>query len=318
MNHSIKSTPFLFLCETALQAAILFTGGCSGEKPQPPFLGEDSAGVSLPSVVTLISAAAEAPGIQEPPVVEEIPAEEIPAEIVPANVLEWDSLKQSCEVNDGKGPVLFSFRMTNVSEESVVVEKVNASCGCTTVNTRTTPFSLPPGASENLQVSMSVDGKFGTVTKSLLVQGSRASWTLLVTAELPPAEVAPGPGVAMSARSRSRNIGLARADRQAVFKGDCAGCHADYAEEQYGYDLYLGACAICHDAEHRASMVPDLRVAGMPRDAAYWRQHITHGLDTTLMPAFALEQGGILSNEQIDSLVESLVENPLEPQPAGH
>ena len=165
---------------------------------------------------------------------------------------------------------------------------------------------------------VNVNGKHGTVTKSLLVQGSQATWTLLVTAELPPpADVDPvsgvSRGVAMSARSRGKNIGLAKADRQAVFKGDCAGCHSHYAENQFGQDLYLGACAICHDAEHRASMVPDLRAAGVPGDAAYWREYITEGIDETLMPTFAKEKGGILSNEQIESLVTFLVETPLKP-----
>ncbi|RLS58132.1 MAG: DUF1573 domain-containing protein [Planctomycetota bacterium] len=209
--------------------------------------------------------------------------------------------------------------MTNVSREPVVIEKINTSCGCTTTDTRELPFTLAPGATESLQVSMNVTGKYGTVTKSLLVQGSHASWTLLVTVELPPpADVDPvsgvSKGVAMSARSRGKNIGLAQADRQAVFKGDCARCHTDYAKEQFGKDLYQGACEICHDAEHRASMVPDLRVVDESRDAAYWREHITNGIEGTLMPAFAIENGGILSDEQIESLVKYLVETPLEPK----
>lgn len=118
----------------------------------------------------------------------------------------------------------------------------------------------------------------------------------------------------MSARSRGKNIELALADRQAVFRGDCARCHADYAKDQYGRELYLGACEICHDAEHRASMVPDLRVGGYSRNAAYWREHITEGIEGTLMPAFAKDKGGILSEEQITSLVKFLIETPLEPK----
>ena len=164
---------------------------------------------------------------------------------------------------------------------------------------------------------MNVTGKYGTVTKSLLVQSSQATWTLLVTAELPPpADVdllsGVSNGVAMSAHSRGKNIALAQSDRQAVFQGDCARCHTDYAKEQFGRDLYLGACEICHDAEHRASMVPDLRVVDVSRDAAYWREYITDGIEGTLMPAFAKEKGGILSDEQIESLVKFLVETPLE------
>ncbi len=76
--------------------------------------------------------------------------------------------------------------------------------------------------------------------------------------------------------------------------------------------MYLGASAICHDAKHRASMVPDLRVVDESRDAAYWREHITDGIEGTLMPAFATAKGGILSDEQIESLVKFLVTTPLE------
>lgn len=271
-----------------------------------------------PAVVELAVASqpfavVEAPVNQEPPT-----AEETSAEGVPASMLAWNAMEQSRKVNEGEGPVLFQFQMKNVSREPVVIEKITASCGCTTVDTRAMPYSLAPGAAESITISMSLAGKFGTVTKSLLVQGSRATWTLLVSSEITPRTnevLVPGlpNGAGMSAGVRSRNIGLAEADRQAVFKGDCASCHLRPAERQLGYGLYLGACAICHDAKHRASMVPDLREAGVPRDAAYWRENITDGINGTLMPAFAKEKGGILSDEQIESLVKFLVETPLEP-----
>jgi mono/diheme cytochrome c family protein len=64
-------------------------------------------------------------------------------------------------------------------------------------------------------------------------------------------------------------------------------------------------------------MIPDLRAMSEPRDAAYWRASITDGIDGTLMPAFAKEKGGILSDEQIESLVKFLVETPLEPAATG-
>ena len=223
-------------------------------------------------------------------------------------------------MSEDEGPVLFSFRMTNTSQEAITIDKINISCGCTTVDARSLPFSLEPGASENVQISMTVTGKFGTVTKSVLVQTSCGSSTLLVTSEVTPAtdevfvDGLPN-GAAMSAGSRGKNISLAEADRQAVFKGNCAECHSQYAKEQFGYNLYLGACAICHDAKHRASMVPDLRAVDVSRDAAHWREHITDGVDGTLMPAFATEKGGILSDQQIESLVKFLVEMPLPLRP---
>ena len=301
---------FLSIC--SLLAASLSAAGCSEDtSTRPPEALASSAVLEL-AVVSQASAEVEVPVNQETPA-----AEETSAKKVQAGVLAWDALEKKRKVNEGEGPVLFKFQMKNVSREPVVLERITASCGCTTVDSRLMPYTLTPGSTENISISMSLAGKLGTVTKTLLVQGSHATWTLLVTSEIvSPADEVLVPGVpngaGMSAGVRGRNIGLAEADRQAVLKGDCAACHARPAERQLGYGLYLGACAICHDARHRASMVPDLRASGVPRDAAHWRQHITDGIDGTLMPAFAKEKGGILSDEQIESLVKFLVETPLE------
>jgi mono/diheme cytochrome c family protein len=50
--------------------------------------------------------------------------------------------------------------------------------------------------------------------------------------------------------------------------------------------------------------VPDLFAIKHPTDAAFWREMITHGKPGSLMPAFALSDGGILDTNQIESLVE--------------
>lgn len=309
----MKSTTLQRFCVCVLQAVNLLAIGCSGEQPNlPPAAMVNSTAVeSTFNSQHPTSAAADftekSQGTQA-----------VLSDEIPENDLAWNDTEQRRVVMEGAGGVLFKFQMQNVSQHPMVIEKVNASCGCTTIDTREMPFTLAPGDSEELQISMSIAGKFGTVTKSVLVQGSRATWTLLVTTEIkPPSDEVLVPGVpdggGMSAGVRGRNIELATTDRQAVFKGDCATCHSRPATRQIGYGLYIGACAICHDAKHRASMVPDLRVVDESRDAVYWREHITDGIEGTLMPAFATEKRGILSDEQIESLVKFLVETPLEP-----
>jgi cytochrome c553 len=103
------------------------------------------------------------------------------------------------------------------------------------------------------------------------------------------------------------NMQISKTDRQATLRGSCAACHAQPAVGREGRELYLTACAICHNAEHRASAVPDLQVMGSAKDAAYWRQFVSEGKPSSMMPAFAREQGGFLTEQQIASLVAYLV-----------
>lgn len=102
---------------------------------------------------------------------------------------------------------------------------------------------------------------------------------------------------------RERNLLLAKADRQAVFKGECAKCHAEPALGKTGRELYVAMCGICHDDGHRASVVPDLRALKFMPDAQYWRTWITLGKSGTMMPGFAQAEGGPLTAAQIHSLV---------------
>jgi len=98
---------------------------------------------------------------------------------------------------------------------------------------------------------------------------------------------------------------MTKTDRQAVLHNpSCVRCHVEPAAGAFGEGLFVGACAVCHASARRAEMVPDLRVAAAGRDDAYWRQWITEGKPGTLMPAFAVEKSGILSTDQVDSLVE--------------
>jgi mono/diheme cytochrome c family protein len=75
-----------------------------------------------------------------------------------------------------------------------------------------------------------------------------------------------------------------------------------------GAELYQAACSICHEAVHRADSVPDLKKLQKQTNADYWRTWITSSVQGKLMPAFSIENGGILNPVQIDSLVKYLTE----------
>jgi mono/diheme cytochrome c family protein len=221
--------------------------------------------------------------------------------------LRWDKTEQRQSIRQRRDPAFFEFTMTNVSDEPVLIENIILSCGCTTVEGKEFPYTVPPKASETIKIRMTMVGRSGSLTKSVLVKSGEITWMLLVTTEILNAE-----GKVVD--TRAKNLEIAKADRQAVFKGDCASCHAAYAKDQHGYALYLGACAICHDAKHRASMVPDLKKvdSSMKTDPDYWRGHIRDGKANTLMPAFAIKNEGILTEKQVESLVKYLTDRDVD------
>jgi len=108
------------------------------------------------------------------------------------------------------------------------------------------------------------------------------------------------------AAARAQGLMMAKADRQAVFGGDCASCHRQPGDGKYGKALYDADCGICHEGEHRATMVPDLHMLKLPTSEAFWQEWITHGKPGSLMPAFSRNDGGPLTDEQVTSLADYL------------
>ena len=113
---------------------------------------------------------------------------------------------------------------------------------------------------------------------------------------------------------RARGMDGARRTGRRSFKNDCATCHAKPGEGKYGKTLYDAVCAICHEAEHRATMVPDLHNLKTPTNEEFWRTWIAHGKPGSLMPAFATAEGGPLTDMQIATLAAYLT-NPSHPVP---
>jgi mono/diheme cytochrome c family protein len=223
---------------------------------------------------------------------------------LPKGVLAWDRETQKATVKFGTVQTSLAFSVTNVSSEPVRITSVRTSCGCTIPKLPPMPWTLEPQTNGTIGLTMKLAGKRGKVIKTMTVTTDKGFKTLYVhtTIEEPP------PGV-MGQSDRMRNLQIASANRQAVFQGDCVPCHVTPALNKMGAELYDTACGICHEAEHRASMVPDLAKLQKETNADYWRTWITTSMDGKLMPAFALEHGGFLSAMQIDSLVKYLVED---------
>jgi mono/diheme cytochrome c family protein len=128
-----------------------------------------------------------------------------------------------------------------------------------------------------------------------------------VAAALPAKQNADLPATpAMIDPNRARSFQMAAVDRQAVFKGDCASCHAAPAKGKSGKELYALVCGICHESENRATMVPDLHHLKVPTSVDFWKTWISLGKTNSFMPAFAKKEGGPLTRSQINSLAKYL------------
>lgn len=229
---------------------------------------------------------------------------------VQETVFAYDATVKEATLEPGQTTVHFTFHLTNTSPHEVTINAVRTSCGCTVPKLPAVPWKLASMASGSFDVALDARGAGGIMTKSVTID-STAGYRYLTVRALIPTSASPA-----AAADRARNLQIALADRQAVFKGDCAACHLQPALAQYGQALFKTACGICHEAEPRAAMVPDLRATERPSDRDYWGNWIAKGKPGTLMPAFAIDEHGFLSSRQIDSLVDYLT-GPFRVRPAA-
>jgi mono/diheme cytochrome c family protein len=178
---------------------------------------------------------------------------------------------------------------------------VHPSCGCTTTELPHLPWTIAPGTNGHIGATVNLAGKSGTLIKTINVSTDKGSKTLMLRINILPPVIRK-----LTEDERLRDIAAAKIDRQAVFHGECAKCHANNVQGKYGKSLYDSICAICHEAEHRGDLVPDLRNLKTPTNDEFWRTWIAHGKPGSLMPAFATSEGGPLTDMQITSIAAYL------------
>jgi mono/diheme cytochrome c family protein len=177
------------------------------------------------------------------------------------------------------------------------------------------PWILAPGASGAVTARVELEGKGEeTLIKTLTFFTSVGERVLTLEISVaPPSRPADTP---LTEAERKAAAVTAGADARAIFKGDCAACHADKARGLLGKELYEAACGICHDSPKRAGSVPDLRALKPPADLDYWTAIIARGKPHTMMPGFAGAEGGPLTELQVSSLAAYLRQTMASPPPA--
>lgn len=219
---------------------------------------------------------------------------------LPDGILAFDADNKEYLAKVGEVTIPLVFSVTNVSGRDITINSLRPTCGCTVAKMPAQPWKMAPNEHGEIHLTVDLHGKRGTLGKSVFIDATEGYKSIYFKVVIPER-----PG-AMPLAERDRNLQIAAADRQAVFKGDCAKCHVEPARSKKGQELYTTACGICHDSEDRAPMVLDLKAITKPTDRAYWKRSVSSGIPGTLMPAFAREEGGPLTPEQVDSLVDYL------------
>jgi mono/diheme cytochrome c family protein len=252
-----------------------------------------------PPMVRPIQAPQPLPASQ-PPVMPQAPLE---------TFLAFDAESKDLSVTNGTPEGHFTFNVTNISADDVTINFVKGSCQCTVATLPSQPWKLAPKESGQFSATMQLAGTppGGSKTKTLTVNSDKGVKVLYVKTTVMPA------AAGMTEADRNGNQKMAMADRQAVFKGDCVKCHAQPAKDtggndKMGKDLFASVCGVCHESEHQASFVPNLHHLPEPTNSDFWKNWIMHGKPGSLMPAFAKQEGGILTDVQIESLVKYLSE----------
>ena len=183
----------------------------------------------------------------------------------------------------------------------VAILDVHPSCGCTTAQLPPLPWIIAPGTNGQFGLTVNLAGRTGMQIKTVNVKTDKGFKQLILKITILPPVVP-----TQSAADRTRALEMAKADRQAVFRGDCATCHVKPGAGKYGKPLYDAVCAICHESKTRASMVSDLHNIKTPTNVDFWQTWIAHGKADSLMPAFSTADGGPFSEIQIASIASYL------------
>jgi hypothetical protein len=94
---------------------------------------------------------------------------------------------------------------------------VHPSCGCTTAQLPPMPWVLEPAANGQIKLTVNLAGKSGTLFKTVSITTDKGSKTLTLQIKILPPVVP-----TLTDADRMHGVEMAKADRQAVFKNDCA------------------------------------------------------------------------------------------------
>lgn len=107
---------------------------------------------------------------------------------LPNGILAFDEEMKQTTVHEGEKEAHFVFKLSNASPKTLIIEKVETSCGCTVAQLPQTPWMLKPHENGDIRVIMNVLGLTGKSARDVSVFTSQGYKVLKVEASILPAE----------------------------------------------------------------------------------------------------------------------------------
>jgi hypothetical protein len=102
-----------------------------------------------------------------------------------SNILAWDAVAKEYQGRPGETNAPFTFSLTNISPERVMIYDTSTTCDCTVAQLPSKPWTLAPGGGGQIHATLDLRGKTGAVTNYVIVFTSKGNRLLTVKATLP-------------------------------------------------------------------------------------------------------------------------------------
>jgi hypothetical protein len=149
---------------------------------------------------------------------------------------------------------------------------------------------LKPGEKGDIDATVDITGKRGKIAKTIKVYTNDPATPVTVLS------------LKMDVID---TIHIGAFEAREIFSEKCKGCHVDRGRGKKGIALFIADCMMCHKQGKSASS--SVKMGRKPK--AYIRDAIRNGVAQTTMPGFFTKNGGPLTEEEIESLV-----NVIKPQ----
>lgn len=193
------------------------------------------------------------------------------------------------DIKEGEAAIA-TFIVRNNNDVPIEIVDVQAACGCTAAEPDS--YLIASGGFTQLKVAVDTTAKQHGIKKIVNITdslGNRAEAMLIFN-------VVDNPHANQAMQ------------QQGIFDGKCASCHFEPLKGQTnGADIYALGCAMCHGKDAAGAYAPSL--LGQ-HDREKLSAVIGRGVGKPQMPGFAQENGGPLSDEQMSSLVQWLMDKP--------